>query len=326
MGRISLRQVLAESPLARVVPPGTWREDDFGAFSAQPDLTKAEEAETVEPGGFAVYPVRGGTSSELTHFLDGAERKWRVGYYGMNPILLAHTSAALVQRVDRKIESPAPGRYFGADLVAFAPEPCAHLVQMAGVKVRVVKIEEGDTPAIVEQRCREWIQREREGHEIALAVGFQNNGWLLVDGGIGRVLESNRGLKNIVGIVKTHTRQYFSKPESIEAVLGMKAGERTSLFKRKKDSKQGAEVLSCYLKLRDSDRFGPLFGLVRLEIPDTEESKIRIDQIAGWVMHERTPLSMPDPRYDRLIYPIRLVEEHLKSRQPSDAAIAGVIG
>ena len=326
MGRVSLRQAFSGHALARVVPPGKWREDDFGAFSVQPDLSKAEEAEIVEGDGFEIHDVPQADSSGFTHFLDGAERKWRAGYYGMHPIMLAHTSAALLKREGRKMAAPTADRYFGGALVAFAPEPCAHLIQQANIKVHALKVEEGDTPALMEQKARERIQRERENHEVALAVGFDNDGWLLVDGGIGRSLEANRSLKNVVGIVKTHTRQYFCKPESVEAVLGMRAGQRTSLFKRKHDSKQGAEVLSCYLKLRDSERYGPLFGLIRVEIPEFDALKDRIDQIAGWIMLERAPLSLPDPRYDRLLYPIRLVEEHLKARQPSEAAIAGIIG
>lgn len=321
-----MRQAFAGDALARVVPPGKWREDDFGAFSTQPDLTKAEEAEVVEGSTFEVFDVPVAESSKLTHFLDGAERRWRAGYYGMHPILLAHTSAALLKREGRKMEAPTPNRYFGAELVAYSPEPCARQVHDAGLKVRVVPVEEGDTPALIEQKAKEWIQRERENHEVALAKGFENEGWLLIDGGIGRGLEANRDLKQVVGIVKTHTRQYFSKPDSVSKVLGMRAGQRTSLFKRKHDSKQGAEVLSCYMKLRESERYGPLFGLVRVEIPELDALRERIDEICGWLMVERAPLSMPDPRYDRLLYPIRLVEAHLKARQPSDAAIAGIIG
>lgn len=292
----------------------------------QPDLTKAEDAELAEGTAFEVFDVPALEHSGFTHFLDGAERKWRAGYYGLYPLTLAHTSAALLRREDRKVHAPEAGRYLGQGLRVYAPEPCAAKVQATGLAIQVVHIEEGDTPAIVEKKTRELIQDERERHEVDLARHFADEGWLLVDGGIGKAIEQNRRLTQIVGIVKTHTKQYFSRPDSVMKVLGMRPGQRTSLFKRKHDSKQGAEVLSCYLKLRDSAAYGPLYGLIRVEIPELESAKGRIDEIAGWILAERAPLSKPDPRFDRLLYPIRLVEEHLKARQPSDAAIAGIIG
>jgi hypothetical protein len=69
-----------------------------------------------------------------------------------------------------------------------------------------------------------------------------------------------------------------------------------------------------------------MFGLARAEMPAEGRYLEMADEIAGWILTERCPLSLPDPRFDVLLYPIHLVELHLKARQPSDAAIGGLVG
>jgi hypothetical protein len=39
--------------------------------------------------------------------------------------------------------------------------------------------------------------------------------------------------------------------------------------------------------------------------------------LSGWLMSERTPLSCPDERWDRLLYPIHAVEERLRAQAGS---------
>jgi hypothetical protein len=40
------------------------------------------------------------------------------------------------------------------------------------------------------------------------------------------------------------------------------------------------------------------------------------DRISRWLLAETTPLSLPDARWDRLLYPIRDCEEFLRARAP----------
>jgi len=37
------------------------------------------------------------------------------------------------------------------------------------------------------------------------------------------------------------------------------------------------------------------------------------DRISRWLLAERAPISAPDPRWDRMLYGIRSVEEFLKA-------------
>jgi hypothetical protein len=41
------------------------------------------------------------------------------------------------------------------------------------------------------------------------------------------------------------------------------------------------------------------------------------DRISTWLLSERSPLAAPDPRWDKIFYPIRDCEEYLRSIAPS---------
>jgi hypothetical protein len=157
-------------------------------------------------------------------------------------------------------------------------------------------------------------------------AAFFTDGCLLVDGGIGEVLPNLVDGAFVVGLVKSHQKQYFKSRERHQIMLAMKAGQRTSVFLRKGTQRQGKNAYSFYLKLHDGEYQPPLFGLARIEMPEEKRYLEMADEIAGWVLHERCPLSLPDRRFDVLIYPIHLVEEHLKARQPSQSHIRGLIG
>jgi hypothetical protein len=103
-------------------------------------------------------------------------------------------------------------------------------------------------------------------------------------------------------------------------VFELKTGQRSSIFHR------GKTRYSFYLRTRSEPHTEPLFGVVRIEIPAEQEFLDQADVIAGWVLAETCPLSLPDPRYHVLPYPIHVLEMHLKARQPSDARIRGILG
>jgi hypothetical protein len=324
---MTLRQAYANDPRARVVAPSFRRDDDSGAFAVATDASPGVDAEVVEGREFEVFDVPLVNESGFTHFMDGAERKWRVGFYGFYPVYFAHMSAGVLERAERALRPPPIDRYSTGGLECFGPEAGLAGPRTLGLSCTSIKTEEGDTSSIVETRIRDTIQGAREEHEIAVAKLFSNEeGWLLIDGGIGWVLKANQRISHAVGLVKSHHRQYVRSVASVNKLLGMKAGQRSALFRRPNDPRQGNEVLSCYLKLRESPEQSPFFGLVRLEIPDLAETKERIDDVAGWLLAERAPVSLPDPRFDKLLYPIHLVEMYLKSIQPSNAAVLGLLG
>jgi hypothetical protein len=84
-------------------------------------------------------------------------------------------------------------------------------------------------------------------------------------------------------------------------------------------------VASWYLRLRRPPAHDPLHALVRVEVappagvadPDgpTPEGLAALQALAhrlsGWILAERAPLALPDPRWDTLTYGIHACERYL---------------
>ena len=318
---LTLREHLASIPDARVFAP-SGRDEDIGQFAAS-ESEASIDAPLVEVGPFVAIDVPALATSGFTHFLDGAQRSWRVGFVGMSPLYLAHTSAGLLARQDRILLPPSADCYSAA-LELVAPNG-VDFPPYADVPFLGVGVANEDSEMAVRQRIANAISSRREERETDVARSFRD-GWLLIDGGIGKVIEKTPDDVQMVGVVKSHQRQYFVSRERVRTILDLKAGQRTPAFLRERNQPQGKEANSFYLRLFDSSSQSPLFGLIRIEIPAAGEMLKRVDEICGWLLAERDPLSLPDARYDRMLYPIRLVEQHLKARQPSEAAIRAIIG
>jgi hypothetical protein len=69
--------------------------------------------------------------------------------------------------------------------------------------------------------------------------------------------------------------------------------------------------LSWYLRLRDPNGRDPLWGLLRIEVPEADAE--RVDLVSRWVLAEAAPLALPDPRWDTLVYGVRDCEEYLRA-------------
>ncbi len=316
----TLREHLAGMPDVRVVAPAQ-RDEDLGQFTSDSD--PALDAEMVEDKPFSAIPVPTTGASEFTHFLDGAQRSWLVGFAGMAPMYLAHTSAGLLERLERNVMPPIP-QFYSGDLELVVPES-ANIAAPPDMALVSVGIGLTDTELTMRQRMANAISARREARETQVARIFRD-GWLLIDGGIGKVLEQTPHGVQMVGVVKSHQRQYFASQARIRVILDLKPGERTPLFLRERNQLQGKEAYSFYLRLFDSDGKSPLYGLIRIELPADSHMMEQVDEICGWLLAERDPLSLPDARFDRMLYPIRLVEKHLKARQPSDSAIRAILG
>lgn len=285
---------------------------------------KSIEADTVGGEEFRITDVPHIEESEFTHFLDGAQRTWQIMYHRLSPIYLAHTSAAILERVGEDLQPPTDVNYVG-DLEAFIPDNPL-LADALRPHVKVAKVSVKDIhPGGLDEIVHQAISDRRDELEKDLAQRF-SRGKLLIDGGLGNALRHQGEQPFVIGLVKSHRKQYFRSAKRTDMILGMKTGQRSTAFVRPADAQQGESVYSFYLRLREAENAGPLFGIVRIEFASDPELAGMVDAIAGWILHERAPLSLPDPRFDKLLYPIRLVEQHLKARQPSTAAIMGLIG
>jgi hypothetical protein len=119
-----------------------------------------------------------------------------------------------------------------------------------------------------------------------------------------------------VGIVKSH-RTLYVQGDALRTVLGLRRGERSSVLRIA--AHRRAPVASWYLRVRDPVGHDPLWGLVRLEaaLPDAGTSpsalSVRPNAVSCWVLAEAAPLSLPDARYDKMVYGIYDCERFLKA-------------
>ena len=304
---------------AGVVPASHVPEASVGRV----DLEEFTGADPVEDPELRVRSLVGAPAlaPPSVGFVDGIEQ-WRVvGYAGVTPIVRAHVAAAIrLREGDRRPRTVAEN----ADELAITRLdrlPDAVRGALAGTGVRVVEIPADDAgqPARALPAARLEVQKARAALERRLAerrlARLGSDEWLVVDG----VLSDSPALSahpRAVGVVKSHGAEYFEGPE-LERALTLPALHRTSVFRPKR---RGArrEIYSWYLRLWPWEGNDLLYGLLRVEARAHPETVARASAISAWLTAERAPLSTPDRRWDRLLYPIHDVETYLRVRAPRD--------
>jgi hypothetical protein len=162
------------------------------------------------------------------------------------------------------------------------------------------------------------IRRRREVLEVDLAerwCGTSGNGPLYLDGSIaGSPTVAMASLA--VGVVKTH-RVLYGNRAAIRTVLALDHGERSSIMRLTATQLWPAgmgSVATWYLRIRSAEGRDPLWGLVRVEIAEAAATPDRADLVSRWILAEATPLSLPDARWDTMVYGVRDCEQTLRGR------------
>jgi hypothetical protein len=168
-------------------------------------------------------------------------------------------------------------------------------------------------PGDLAARALTAIQRRREREERHLAELWvaQGTAPLLMDGGIASSELVARSEK-VVGAVKSHRTLYVTG-ESLPVIIGLREGERTTAVVL--TSPRRTPVATWYLRLREPGARGPFFGLVRVEVAhlDADAITARADLVSRWLLAERTPVALPDSRWDVMVYGIRECEDYLSA-------------
>ena len=264
--------------------------------------------------------------SEFGAFLDGAQKVQVVGHHFGMPIVLGTVSAAVrirtnrrmttwghqPPRVERKIYLPL--RYLPA--LANLRETSADIEQ---ANWQIVDTSTADKtgeypsqhPSILIERAIRAVDREREQLEDRLAEAWcaRAESPLFIDGGISRsatVAQSSCA----VGVIKSH-RTLYVEGDALLVVLALREGERSSVFRVAPRSR--SSVLSWYLRQRPTEGRDPMWGLVRVEVAECDRIRERADEVSRWVLAERTPLALPDGRWDKMAYGVRDCEEFLRA-------------
>jgi hypothetical protein len=316
-----------------------------GATSLEPSMTSdppmLRAATVVE--GTALRAVRipdfsRQALSGFGAFLDGAQKVQVVGHHDGMPIVLGTVSAAVRVRVNRRMTTwghkpPCVERKIYLPLRYLPPLEEAREIAAGAIGVdtqsdrarisreawEIVDTTRADKngeyptqhPSVLLERAIRAVDQQRELLEDRLAEAWcaRSEAPLFIDGGISRTA-SVASSSCAIGVIKSH-RTLYVEGEALRIVLGLKQGERSSVFRVSPRSR--SSVLSWYLRLRAADGRDALWGLVRVEVADCDRPRERADEVSRWVMAEMTPLSLPDGRWDKMAYGVRDCEEFLRA-------------
>lgn len=283
-----------------------------------PEPPRLQRAEPLEGDAVRVRRVPGEPTVGMAAFLDGIQESRVIAHWpGGVPLVHGTVVAAVRLRKARTLVAWRPDGV-RVERALFVPRgaigEAAWDALRVGCDVRdTLAADEGGPwhPQEFTARALSAVQRRREAAETACAELWcaEGGGPLFVDGGIAAAGAGAHSALAI-GVVKSH-RTLYVDGDALPVVLGLAAGERTTAFTVA--SPRRAPVASWYLRLREPAAHDALWGLVRVEVAIAGATAERADLVSRWLLAERAPVSLPDPRWGALAYGIRLTEEYLRA-------------
>jgi hypothetical protein len=262
--------------------------------------------------GFFSRKVEGEARPAFRGFLDGVQESRVITWLPSGvPVVLVTVGAVALSRDDdrRLLASPAGARIRRALVLPRSLMDEETWNALTGVNVPLEDSgADGELrhPDTLLGSAVECADRMRSAEERAAAESWvrASNGLLAADGSLATLGSAARS-SEVVGIVKSHRTLYVEATELPE-LFALEVGCRTRAFAR-------GEARSWYLRLRETTRANPLQGMVRVEIAATPgDLSERADEVSRWVMAERTPIALPDARWDVMSYGIARCEAYLK--------------
>ena len=247
-------------------------------------------------------------------FLDGIQRYAVVGRFGLVPVVRGSVAAAVLGRhkQDLSVECLQSEEFIVVCINRLSDRQLREL-EATGLPICDSGEAEREHPILDVHMAARVVEGRREAVELAAAREYlrdRNQDWLVVDGSVAPYLDQ-REASRVLGLIKSHETQ-FLEGDDLKTALTLPVGFRTSVFARPIGKR--SVVHSWYLRLWPREGHDLLFGLVRLERATVEDGASRATEISGWMLSERSPLSAPDGRWDRLIYPVRRVESYLRAQ------------
>jgi len=303
-------------------------DEDVSVTDQEPVISSAE---LIEGDALCAINVGGTKQPGFSFFLDGIERRHLLYYDGMTPVVYGFTAAVIRERRDDR-------RMYTFDSLSREKLycPCAQ-VDIEGLQNAAVELSDtlsnseadksaAEHPLKLLDLARRAVSKDREKLERILAESWidktsDSDRWLLWDGSITVGFDAYRHPR-VIGVIKSHQTHYF-QGEQQRRIMDLKVGERSSVFMPK--GRERTPVYSWYLRLHPNDGRDVYFGLVRIEAAASAETLGIVDEVSRWLLGERSPLSLPDGRWDRMIYPIRDCEQYLKSIAPSRTLIEAAL-
>jgi len=316
----------------RVVTSDAARDEDVAMLAGS---EPSRQDHDLEGRKIDAVPVGGPSLGAFRAFLDGMQRPRGPIYIDSPvPITYGYVAAAIRTRGEDRRMCTLSGAweyrealYLSRSVCDYYDDSRAVVAGLTGAGLRVEDTDRGavaiEHPLALAQAARDAISTARGAIEESLIARWvaesHGDGWLLVDGS----LPDRYAASYMVGVTKSHGTQYFPW-EDQQKLLALEVGERSGVFipiiKGRK-----RPVYSWYLRLHPNDGRDVYFGLVRVEVARNPEMLDMADDVSRWLLAERSPLSLPDSRWDKMIYPIRDCEQYLKSRAPSHAMLDAML-
>ena len=286
------------------------------------DAPRLISATVLEGGALRARRVFDPPEPAFRAFLDGTQRSEVASHLGAAPIIVGHAAAVVRERRNRRMHTwglPLRETRLYAPRALMDAHAWETLLAVAGprlVDTSDVESAVGTHPFALRDAAVHLVQRHREDLEQQLAerwCSLQREP-LFIDGGIsGSEAVAVSGCT--VGVVKSH-RTLYAEGAALAAILGLGHRERSSVFRI--TSPKRTTVASWYLRLRDPVGRDPMWGLVRVEVAHPGPEALhrigdRADEVSRWILAEASPLSLPDARWDKMVYGIRDCEEFLRA-------------
>jgi hypothetical protein len=320
----SLRSVhAAQRHLVRLVPnvrTATGGGSPLERLERDMELPHVIDAEGAEDATLRARIVPGAPTPAIRAFLDGTQRSEVLGWIGALPLVYGTSGAVVRERTEKRLstwDAPLVQHRVYAPL-AYAPREELEGALGAMLEDTTRPAADGTIPpphpTLLLERATLAVSRDRERLELALAERWcaaRPDDPILIDGGIGSS-EAVAQSACAVGVVKSH-RTLYADGDALGVVLALGRGERSSVIRIAPRGR--SEVLSWYLRLRESAGHDALWGLVRVEMRVVDAARVtaRADEISRWLLAESSPLAAPDPRWDRMAYGIRSAEQFLRA-------------
>ena len=314
------RRLATVLPEARQVRAGESMLERSALASDAPRLVGAT---LVEGEDMRAYRLPAGAEAAFRGFLDGTQRSEVVAHIGAAAIIVGHVGAVVRERRRQRMQTwRAPLRearlYAPRVLLGDAAwDALNSLDTLSGglvVDTSPDVTASGAHPYALRDAAIHLVQAHRESLEQRLAEAWcaSEGDPLYVDGGISGS-DAVAVSAHTVGVIKSHRTLYAEGP-ALDVVLGLSHRQRSSVFRV--TSRRRTAVASWYLRLRDNADHDPMWGLVRVEVADTNAApalESRADLVSRWILAEASPLALPDARWDTMVYGIRDCEEFLRA-------------
>jgi hypothetical protein len=315
------RQLAALLPEARPTGEGEGTLELLASSSL--DAPRLISATVLEGSGpLKARRVFGGPLPGFKGFLDGTQRSQVAAHLNGIPIVVGTAAAVIRERRNRRMHTwgvPVVETRVYASRDLLGPRSWEALTAAYGPRL-VDTTDRTDSagahPFTLKDAAYHAVQAHRESLERRLAERWcrTEHDRLFIDGGISGS-EAVAVSSCTVGVVKSH-RTLYAEGAALAVVLALGHNERSSVFQI--TSPRRTKVASWYLRLRDPSGRDPMWGLVRVEIADPEPQERhaigeRADEVSRWILAEASPLSLPDARWDKMVYGIRDCEEFLRA-------------